>query len=317
MTRRRTTASSRRRAAPAFMLGQYMGWDQSTAITTWENTNGISIPLGHEFGDKTQWSWFDTGTNFANWATWVSAKAGRRFSYSCPLLTSNDDTGLTIPQKYVQLAAGTYDSHFTSLGNAFQARPALRNAIVRIGWEFNGQAWPWSVPPNDQTTLNNYKTGFNRAAAALKAACPTLEVEWCPNTQMDYTNRLFADMYPGNTYIDYIGIGLYDYYWPGGSPTQAQREAWLRDNPNGLADQVALATANGKRLAHTEWGLWTAGTAAGSGGGGDRPAFIDFIADWYAAHNYAYSVYNNISATAEHRLDLYPLSKARYLARFD
>lgn len=316
MSRRRLIASARRRLAAAaapLLVGQFIGWNGSDTLTTWETTNSINIPLGHEFGDNAQWTFFENGTNFATWETWVNAKAGRRFSYSAPLLTANDDTGLTKAQKFAALAAGTYDVHFTNLGNAFQARPALRNAIVRLGWEFNGNTFPWAVPPNDQAILDNYKAGFNRAAAALKTACPTLEIEWCPNVQLDYTNRTFADMYPGDAYIDYIGIGLYDYYWPGGSPTQAQREAWLRDSVNGLADQVALATARGKKLAHTEWGLWTTTT---QGGGGDRPAFIDFIADWYAQYNYSYSIYNNVGATGLHKLDDYPLSKARYLARF-
>lgn len=298
-------------AAP--ITGMYMGWGATADITAYEAANSIDIPYGHEFGDQTQWSWFENGTNFSQWNTWVGAKPGRRFTYSAPLLTAGDDTGLTIHQKYTNLAAGSYNSHFANLGNAFQSQPNLRNAIVRLGWEFNGNSRAWAVPPNNQTTLNNYKAGFNQAASALKAACPTLEIEWCPNCQLDYTNRVFVDMYPGNTYVDYIGIGLYDYYWPGGNPSQAQREAWLRDSTNGLADQVALAAANSKRLAHTEWGLWE---SSSTGGGGDRPAFIDFMADWYEQHDYVYHIYNNIEADAEHRLDLYPNAKARYLARF-
>ena len=319
MTARRSFGRSRRRspAAAKPVVGMFRGWNGSANVTAFEDANAITIPLGHEFGDQTQWSYFANGTNFASWDAWVAAKAGRRFSYSCPLLTVNDDSSLTIAQKYAKLAAGDYDANFTSVGNAFQNRTNLRNAIVRLGWEFNGNTRAWSIPPNDQTTLNNYKTGFNRAAAALKAACPTLEIEWCPNCQLDWTGRTFVDMYPGDTYIDYIGIGLYDYYWPGGSPTQAQREAWLRDNVNGLQDQVNLATARGKKLCHTEWGLWP---TTANGGGGDRPAFIDFLADWYTQHGYSFHVYNNVNVTAEaggnHLLDNYPNAKARYLARF-
>lgn len=482
------------RRKPA-ILGMYIGWGASATLDTFAAAHGLTIRYAHEFGDHTQWTFFETGTNFTTWNTWVGATAGRRFTYSCPLLTVNDDSGLTIAQKYTNLAAGSYNSHFTTLGNAFQAQPNLRNSIVRLGWEMNGIGFPWAVPPSDDTTLANYKTGFNQAAAALKAACPTLEIEWCPNTQLNYTQRTFADLYPGNTNVDYIGIGLYDYYWPanladpftladggrwlfgaaaavtggrlvltpnssytgyattnglstglinsaafvevvqvtsvgngttqtilavesgslgarwvysngslsaqyntgsgysttvvtlsyvnathrwwrlsvsggevlfdtstdgstwtnratapvaidtttaytymmagyfGTEPSpgtaifdnfnvttipQATREEWLRDNVNGLADQVALARANRKKLCHTEYGLWQ---PASFGGGGDRPAFIDFLANWYAQYGYAFHVYNNVDTTSgtsgsDHRLDSNPTAEARYVARY-
>lgn len=311
-----TIGSGSQAPARTLMTGMYAGWDGSSDITTFETANSIDIPLGHEFGDQTQWSWFENGTNFANWETWVNAKAGRRFSYSAPLLTVNDDSGLTIAQKYSSLAAGSYDSHFTNLGNAFQARPALRNAIVRLGWEWNGNTRAWSVPPNNQSILDNFKTGWVRAATTLKTACPTLEIEWCPNCQPDWTARTFADMYPvDDSAIDYIGIGLYDYYWPGGMPTDQQRYNWLvnGDTYNGLQDQVNLAIAKGKKLAHTEWGLWT---TANNTGGGDRPAFIDLLANWYETYGYSYHVYNNVEGSGAHTLDNWPNAKARYLTRF-
>lgn len=307
------------------MLGMYFGFGAGDALTQWADQHQLPITLAHEFGDSRYWSYFETGTNFGSWAGWVAARAGRRFSYSCPLLPGLDDPDLTHPQKYAKLAAGDYDSHFTLLGQTFAGYPALHDTFVRLGWEFNGAAWPWSVPPDDQTTLNNYKTGFNRAAAALKAACPTLQIEWCPNCQLDYTDRTFADMYPGNTWIDVIGIGAYDYYWPGGAPgwpgtPQTPDDLWrfIRDGArghNGLRDQVALARANGKQLAHTEWGVWDLDTAFAFGGG-DNPHFIDRIADWHEQHRYLYQVYNNFNpGDSRHFLDDFPETKNRYLLR--
>jgi len=316
MSRRRLVG---RRPKP--MVGMYKGYDGGSAITTWETTNAIGVPLGHEFGDQTQFSFFNTGTNFTNWNTWVGAKAGRRFSYSAPLLTVNDDSGLTIAQKYAKLAASSsnYDSNFTSLGNAFQAKANLQNSIVRLGWEFNGNSRAWAVPPSDATTLANYKTGFNRAAAALKAACPTLLIEWCPNCQLDYTNQSFDNMYPGDTYIDIVGIGLYDYYWRGGSPSHTTVWTWLRDGEtgvNGLKHQVQLARSHNKLLGHTEWGLWAVVTGGGTTGEGDSPSFINDLYDWYETHGYLYNVYNNDFGVVDHQLDSYPNAKARYIQKF-
>ena len=304
------------------VVGMYAGWDNQAGINTFETTYGVNIPYGHEFGDNTRWDWFENGTNFDNWATWVAAKSGRRFTYSSPLLTVNGDSnytttdGKTTAQKYGVLAAGGYDAHFTNLGSAFQSRPALRNAIVRLGWEFNGDTFPWKVPPADATTLANYKIGFAKAVAALNAACPTLEVEWAPNCQLNYTNKTFDDLYPTTAAIDYIGIGLYDYCWGHSGYTAEQRWAWMRDGDtgvNGLNDQVRLARKYGKKLAHTEYGMWPS-SDTGNGGGGDRPEFIHQMNAWWRTHGYSYQIYNNVTATEDHTLTVYPKSMKAYLA---
>jgi len=295
-------------------LGMYRGWGNASGIDLFADTHGLEILYGHEFGDNSQWQWFTSGTNFGTWEAWVNARSGRRFTYSAPLLTG--DTPGTQAQRYAALADGEYDHHFTQLGQAFQARPALRNAIVRLGWEFNGQTFPWMVPPNDQTTLDNYKVGFARASAALRAACPTLEVEWCPNIQMDYTNRTFADMVPDPSSFDYVGLGQYDYYWPGGNPTPEQRADWLingQNGENGWQAQVDLANELGKPPAWTEYGLWWTQSVTG---GGDRPAYIHLVADWMQEHGYAYHIYNNVTADGGHDLDDFPNARAAFIERF-
>lgn len=306
------------------LTGMYCGWGAVAATNSFETTHGVTIDLSHEFGDQTRWDWFasEWGTNFDEWAGWVGQKTGRRFSYSCPLLTVNGDVnmgspdGKTVAQKYVTLAAGGYNQHFTTLGQAFQSRPALRNAIVRLGWEFNGNSRAWGIPPNDAATLANYKTGFNQAAAALKAACPTLRIEWGPNCQLDWTGRSFDDMWPGGQHIDIIGIGAYDYYWPANSSDDETRWAWLRDGEtgvNGLAHQVRMARRHRKHLGHTEWGLWDDTGAANPGGVGDHPWFITRITRWHRIHGYAYQIYNNVvTGEGEHTLTAYPTSLARY-----
>lgn len=298
---------------PVTTHGMYIGWDAGNPLNTgtldsYTTTNNLTVRYCHEFGDATQWSFFANGTNFTNWNAWVGAVAGRRFTYSCPLLAAPN------AGDYTGLNAGTYDAHFTSLGQAFQAQPNLRDAIIRLGWEFNGSTFPWAIPANSTNLqLTSYKNGYNRAAGLIRAQCPTVRFEWCPNLHLDNANRTFADMYPGNTYTDYIGAAVYDYYWPGGSPTPTQRETWIVDDTNGLQDQWELAQAQNKPVAFTEWGLWP---AANLSGGGDRPAFVTLMADWMRDHAAAYSIYNNVNATQDHRLNTYPNAKATYLARF-
>jgi hypothetical protein len=298
---------------PSTVHGMYRGWDAGNPLTTgamdtYQSTYGVTVKYGHEFGDNAQWSYFANGTNFSNWNAWVGAVSGRRMTYSCPLLAAPN------AGDYAGLNAGTYDAHFTSLGQAIQAQPNLRNMIIRLGWEFNGSTFPWALPNNaTNQNLTDYKNAYNRAASLIKAQAPGVQFEWCPNLHLDNANRTFADMYPGNTYVDYIGAAVYDYYWPGGTPTEQQRYDWIVNDTNGLADQVALAQAQGKPVAYTEWGLWQTSTISG---GGDRPAFISMMLNWMAQYNAAYSIYNNVSANGIHTLSNYPNAHAVYIARF-
>jgi hypothetical protein len=289
------------------MHGMYMGWNGAAAINAWETANNTRVMMAHEFGDNAAFANFTGGTNFTEWSAWVLERPGRQFSYSCPLLT-------TAQNSYASLAAGTYTSNFTTLGNAFQAAPALRNTIVRLGWEFNGNTFPWQVAPANPTMLANYKTGFNLAAAALKAACPTLKIEWCPNISLDYTNETFAAMYPGTTNIDYHGLGGYNYYLPGGTPSWDTRFNWQRTTTNGFNDWVAFARSQGKELGHTEWGLVPTGTLAG---GGDDPRWMAAVLAFQRQHGVKYSVYFNSDAAWDASLDAYPNAKRVYLRRFD
>lgn len=318
-----TAGGLRPPAAP--VTGMYGGWVEGgiSSINSFESTHGVTIGLGHEFGDSSRWDWFENGTGFDQWAQWVNAKPGRRFSYSSPLCTVNGDSDYTSPdgktsaQKLATGASGAYDSHFTNLGQAFQQRPALRNSIVRLGWEMNGENWPWSIPPNNSAAIADYKEAFRRAAAALKAACPTLKIEWCPNCQLDATGVSFDVLYPtaANHLIDVIGIGLYDYYWPGGTPSNTTRWNWLQNGEtgvNGLAHQVLLARRYRKALGHTEWGLWDASTS-NPGGAGDNPWFIIRLNRWHRLHGYAYSIYNNIDSVGIHELGQYPNGLAAYV----
>lgn len=304
------------------VVGMYYGWGQIgiDKITEFENKYGIEVQLGHDFGDRTRWDWFTNEKMVLDpWAKWVAAKPGRRFSFSMPLLPVNGDVDMnvkdtqTIKQKYEKLASGAYDSYFAIYGKQFQNRPALRDAIIRLGWEMNGTAWPWSIPPNDPEALEYYKKGFARAVKAMRSECPTLQFEWCPNCQKDYSGYRFEEMYPGDDVVDFVGIGLYDYYWPGGNPSDATRWKFLKDGEyffNGLADQVALAKSKNKRLAHTEYGLWP---THNSGGGGDHPWFIRQLAFWWRQNDYAYQIYNNVVTSLDHRLETYPNSLKAYL----
>jgi hypothetical protein len=52
---------------------------------------------------------------------------------------------------------------------------------VRIGWEFNGNWYPWSNGVGTNATYANYVAAFKRAAAIVKQYNPQVLVQWCLN----------------------------------------------------------------------------------------------------------------------------------------
>nr|MDT0667036.1 glycosyl hydrolase [Micromonospora sp. DSM 115978] len=82
------------------------------------------------------------------------------------------------------------------------------------------------------------------------------------------------ELYPGDEYVDVIGIDSYDHYPP--SPTI---ESFVRqcNGPEGLCRVIAFARSRNKLFSVPEWGVvGIQGTRAGAAGqaGGDNPVYI-------------------------------------------
>jgi hypothetical protein len=85
--------------------------------------------------------------------------------------------------------------------------------------------------------------------------------------------------YPGDSYVDFVGIDVYDISWtvypvPVGMTTpQAQQQAWenILAGDHGLNFWSKFAQARGKSLSIPEWGVtWR----SDGHGGGDNPEFV-------------------------------------------
>jgi hypothetical protein len=107
--------------------------------------------------------------------------------------------------------------------------------------------------------------------------------------------NLWADYYPGDEYVDWVGQTSYD------SP----RKATL-DRRFGRLEQFYgdFAVGHDKPYMMGEWGLTQYG--------GDDPAYIQRVLDWQEAHPRVKAlVYFNVrTSELEHRLEVYPNSAA-------
>ncbi|WP_335979480.1 glycoside hydrolase family 26 protein [Streptomyces sp. CA2R106] len=221
-----------------------------------------------------------------------------------------------------QAAAGAYDGHYADLARNLRDA-GMGNAVLRFGHEFNGNWYPWSPlhdPNGTAAGETDFAAAFRHFATAVRSVPGGhFTLVWNPVPGQDGVD--LARCYPGDAYVDHVGVDLYDQDWnaytPGVPPTDAQRaQAWqdLRTAGTWSLDAITgLAAAHGKPLAVPEWGVWQ--DKAGHGGV-DNPYFVQRMYDWMNAHDVAWNVYFNVYASdGNHDLYdtcLFPAASARF-----
>ena len=111
----------------------------------------------------------------------------------------------------------------------------------------------------------------------FRAVSPGFKFDW--NGDSGYLQSQTA-AYPGDNYVDVVGLDLYDKGMGGAtawnSSTTAWSDpaaAWARILPN-LVAQRDFAIAHGKSVSYPEWGLNGVNATATSNVGGDDPTFV-------------------------------------------
>ncbi|MBX6389009.1 MAG: glycosidase [Frankia sp.] len=208
-------------------------------------------------------------------------------------------------------ASGEYDQHWQEFGRNL-VRYGRGDAYVRLAWEFNG---PWF--DFDPVNIDTWKACYRRAVTALRSTAPDVRIEWTMTMHRDKlpNGRNVWDAYPGDEYVDVIGIDYYDMYPP--APTQ---KIWDRlcKAPSGLCTVVDEARKRGKQFSVPEWGV-----VSGDGGGGDNPFFIQKMYEVFRANAdiLAYEAYynnaepNNVQSSLVNPV-INPKSAERYLELF-
>ncbi|MFN8639680.1 MAG: glycosyl hydrolase [Dehalococcoidia bacterium] len=116
------------------------------------------------------------------------------------------------PMPLTAISQGYFDSYFDSWAAGVKSvSPGI--VYLRIFHEMNltGQ-YPWSVYPGDRfhNTPAQLNAAWRQIVDRFRAAGVT-NVRWVFNTGGDLTNNpLVAGAYPGDAYVDYIGLDSYD-----------------------------------------------------------------------------------------------------------
>ncbi|MDP8968861.1 MAG: hypothetical protein M3N04_09700 [Actinomycetota bacterium] len=267
-------------SSPAGTLGVYAGGGNADAVGAFESRLGRTVNQVHDFQPKDRWGKLAD----ISWplGRWNASRYAHRVTYSIPMLP---DSGGTLAEG----ASGGYNSHFRLLALTLVAS-GDGGATLRLGWEFNGDWFRWSIGvPNGAADYAAYWRQIVTTMRSVPGA--NFKFDWCPNNGSSYVNgqRLdSASAYPGDAYVDYIGMDVYDQSWSAqrGDPSARWNEYLTRKD--GLHWQRDFAAAHGKRISFPEWGL---GHRVDGNGGGDEPYFVERMYEWIRTNQVAYHNY--------------------------
>lgn len=314
-------------------LGTYHGSNSPSRIAQFESSEGINRalpgPIVDFAGGGTSWSQRRSSIN-----AFLDAWAPRCVAGSNILSASirpwwNDPAKTSV--NMATAATGAYDAEYVADAQSIlNAGYSAANLIVRPMWEFNGGFYQWSIweSKNGASATADFVATFRRIVNAMRSVIPGLRFDWCPLRLSPRTPAQVEAAYPGDSYVDYIGMDAYNH----GSATMDNTLRWTQlvqggSSPGqtvGLQWQRDFADTHVKLCSFPEWGC----THRTDGTGGDDDAYyVNQLLSWIdqlgADGLLAYHAYFEKDAQdAQHQLHDYAALPREYpfvnaLAAFD
>jgi hypothetical protein len=262
-------------------------WLEASAAAR-EEWLGRPLDVVTLFGGHAQ-GWSDTMWSLNSYALLLPPT--RRLALAIPMFPKLNNTHMAAAY------LGDYASKYTAIAAQAVAR-GHGNAIIRIGWEFNSDTYPWgrNYPDMDKATYAERYVEVFRAIVEIFRSVPgnSFTFDWCPNSQayaggVHMTVAEVQACYPGDDYVDYIGLDFYDKNeWGALANDPVVRWTFLKAMPIGLDWHQAFSLAHGKPMSYPEW---AAGGCPDANGNKDNPYFIEKMGEWIAANNVAYHSY--------------------------
>jgi hypothetical protein len=305
-------------------IGQPAVWAEDfMPIEAWENNiEGGSWQLGE-------------------WRDWRKSNPARRLVLSVPLLPGGWDrsgpkrgSGMGQPVSLAAGAKGDYNSHFKALAENLVTF-GLTDSVLRLGWEFNGGWYTWRGSDNPQAWADYWK----QIVTTMRGVKGAEKLQFCWNPVMGWMQFPAAKAYPGDEYVDIIGVDVYDESWlkdtypfpADATPEDIEKrrtKVWnevVYGGQMGLKEWRDFAKKHGKLFAIPEWGI---NNRKDGHGGLDNSVFIErmhqFVTD--PANNVYFHCYFDVQAgDGHHQLspglngnetNEFPLSSARFRELF-
>jgi hypothetical protein len=270
-----SSVSAHGEAQPARMLTAYSGGGCNGAKRLPEFELFLGAKAGLAVDNLDQRSW-DTLRGSAAWGSKCWKAAGRKLALGLPMLPKGDSTSLA------EGAQGKYDDVFEDIAKTLIAT-GNADAIIRIGWEFNGGWFPWAAAKDP----NNYVVFWRRIVSIFrKVPGANFRFDWCAGHG---ANQFPPDkVYPGDDVVDIIGLDVYDQIWNKSAENAEARWIQYEYSPFGLRWQRDFARAHGKLMSYPEWGT---GDRPDGHGGGDNGYFVRKMAEWIKSNPVEYHGY--------------------------
>lgn len=273
----------------AYPLGVYVGNNPSnvTAHETWlgKNVDTVLVFVGQQ-------DWADFKGS-AGWLKSIYKDIDRPLVWSIPLIPGDGVSTLD------KAANGEYNEHYLHVANVIAAyRPQDPVIYVRPGWEFNTDGHPWKAAGKTE----QYKGSFRQLVNTFKSVSDRFRFVWCTN--FGYGTVDPESCYPGDAYVDVIGMDLYDETKYSHIDDPVERWNYYLNEPRGLNWLKNFAASHGKLLSVDEW-------ATGGNQSGDNPYFIVQMKNFLEENDVVFTHYWDSNAHYEGMLrDDTPLNAA-------
>lgn len=228
-----------------------------------------------------------------------------RISYGLAMLPETHHAGKN-PGNWRLAAKGSFDRYYDSVAKQLGAS-GVKDLVVRIGWESNDRSSPWFGGSDPE----NFKATFRRIAEIMRRSNPTCAIEWC-NVKDGAQAGSIETLYPGDGWVDIIGVNYYDGY-PAintESAWAAEYKAKFRGGPRGIGAWLDYARSRGKKFAVSEWGIWR-----GRPGTTDSSLYIRKMYEFFRSCGADLAYENYFNQIAKHQINpanLNPKASAEY-----
>jgi hypothetical protein len=283
------------------IVGAYVG-NSTQSVLDHEAWLGKAVDAVLGYTGAASWADYDGSVGWAAGASMWGA-LDRRILWSVPLIPTGADLA--------SAGSGTYDTaHYKPAATTLAAfRPSEPVLYVRTAWELNGNWFPWQC--TQASCLADFIAAWRHFVTTFRAASSRFRFDWCPNVGQANATYALEDSYPGDDYVDVIGLDLYAGWYPNDKTTPEDRWQYELTRPYGLQWLASFAQTHGKPISLAEWGV-------GDNGSGDDPVFVQGMHDFCEANHCVYMTYwdSNSAYKGELRNGQYPNAAARYKTLF-
>jgi beta-mannanase len=230
-------------------------------------------------------------TTSDGWDSWLKANPAHQAVVGIDLIPQSVSNNNKNPLTWEQAcAAGSYDAHATALAENLVSYGA-GSIVIRLGIEANG-SWEADYVGSTAAEMRDWAKCYDNEVSTMRAV-PGAHFLFVWNPNVCTANLPLNAWYPGNSYVDIIGIDAYDQDCS--TQKTVSQEGWAaystdsasnpKNDPNfpSLDNIEAFATANDKPLSFPEWGI--------NSGKSDDSQYVTDMAQFFNNDKFSFESY--------------------------